>query len=240
MLLECDLGNTRYKWRLCADGAVINRGSGLYDEGAYNDIVLTQPLTHVRAASVTSDQRTQGFTDYIGRRYGVRPQWAVSQAHCAGVTNAYKEAGLLGVDRWLAVLAAYRLRGAALIIDAGSAITVDVVDGEGRHLGGYIAPGAELMARSLQSETAKVRYESQPLFSALAFGQDTAAAVAAGIAAAQLGIAEQAVRQAKLCLEGDFSVLITGGGAQGLIKDLSVAAEFAPDIVLDGLQWALP
>ena len=240
MLLECDLGNTRYKWRLCSAGAVISQGSGLYGEGAFGDMFAPQPLTRVRAASVASNQRTQEFSNYISQHYGVSPEWAVSQSYCAGVTNAYKEANLLGVDRWLAVLAAYQLYGASLVIDAGSAITVDVVDDDGKHLGGYIAPGTELMAKSLRQDTAKVRYESQPLFSGVAFGHDTASAVTAGIAAAQLGLAEQAVQQAKACLGSGFQVLVTGGGAKSIIGNLSVAAEIAPDIVLDGLQWALP
>ncbi|WP_339668440.1 type III pantothenate kinase [Dasania marina] len=240
MLLECDLGNTRYKWRVLADGAVAARGSGCYAEDGFGDIVTKLSLSRVRAASVTSVERVQMFTNYITQRYGLKPEWAVSQSHCAGVTNAYEQVDLLGVDRWLAVIAAYQLRGAALVIDAGSAITVDAVASDGRHLGGYIAPGAELMAKSLLQDTAKVRYESGLLSSSLGFGHDTAGAVAAGIRAAQAGLADRAVQQAKALLGDNFAVLVTGGGAQQVLEDLSVAAEFAPDIVLDGLHWAMP
>ncbi len=68
----------------------------------------------------------------------------------AGVVNGYADPSLLGVDRWLAVIGAYqRVQGACVVADIGTAATVDVVAADGRHRGGYIVPGPQLMVASL-------------------------------------------------------------------------------------------
>src|SRR3546814_17254315 len=70
------------------------------------------------------------------------PNFARSSAGWHGLRNAYREPERLGVDRWLAMIAAWHThRGAACIANAGTALTVDVIDAQGQHLGGIIAAG---------------------------------------------------------------------------------------------------
>ena len=65
---------------------------------------------------------------------------------------------MLGVDRWLALVAAWNMvRQPAVVADLGTAATLDFVAGDGRHVGGYIVPGPGLMAKALARDTARVR-----------------------------------------------------------------------------------
>jgi type III pantothenate kinase len=240
MLLECDLGNSRCKWRLLSEGGVVSRGKVNYCDGLFEELLPKEKVRRVRAASVAGKEINQALVSAVKSRYGLRPEWASSQTQCAGVKNAYQCPEQLGIDRWLAVVAAYNTKGAAIVVDAGSALTLDVVSADGLHLGGYIVPGNELMSRSLIQGTAKVRYESESEVLGLSFGQDTAGSVLAGIAAAQLGVVNVAISKASTLGVGNACVLLTGGGAKAIADGLLVASEVCPELVLDGLQWVLP
>lgn len=78
-----------------------------------------------------------------------------SSSRCCGVTNLYSKPESLGVDRWCALIGARSLvQGAAVVVMAGTATTIDTIDADGQFLGGVILPGFELMAGSLARGTA--------------------------------------------------------------------------------------
>src|SRR5665811_873452 len=77
-----------------------------------------------------------------------------------GVRNGYSNAGQLGSDRWAALIAAWHLvRGKCLVVNCGTAITIDTLSEEGKFLGGLILPGVDLMRRSLVAATSQLRLE---------------------------------------------------------------------------------
>jgi type III pantothenate kinase len=138
------------------------------------------------------------------------------------------------------VVAAYnKSQSAVLVVDAGSAITVDAVDAEGYHLGGYIAPGSALMKYALETKTSGVRFAENFVQGNKGFGGSTDSAVQAGIFAAQLGMVEVALQEAKKVL-GEYNLYLTGGGALALHNQLSTVGFHEPDLVLDGLAWLIP
>jgi type III pantothenate kinase len=157
----------------------------------------------------------------------------------AGVTNGYKEVWRLAADRWVATVGAHALaRGRdALVVSVGTALTVDLVTGTGRHLGGAIVPSPTHMVESLLSGThgirrraAGVRGSSRRLFAA-----DTASALAAGAKFAAAAFVDRAVREAARLLGRRPLVLLTGGGAKELSGSLRTAVRLVPDLVLRGL-----
>jgi type III pantothenate kinase len=139
----------------------------------------------------------------------------------------------MGVDRWLAMLGARRRTGERLcVVDAGSALTIDLVDASGQHEGGYIIPGPALMERALLLDTDRVRFDEDTGY-ALTPGVSTAEAVRHGIALAQAGAVALALEQAG----GDAPELFfCGGGARELMRLLERAGTFAPDLVFEGLE----
>ena len=146
-ILDIDMGNTRTKWR-CADEA-----------GALPAPELPRPVAvpeRVRVASVLGNRA--GIAVEIRKRFGVEPEFAATSASLAGVRCGYREPDRLGVDRWLGVVAAWqRAHHALAVIGLGTAACVDFVDADGRHAGGYIAPGLRLLADALDRRTAEVR-----------------------------------------------------------------------------------
>ena len=150
----------------------------------------------------------------------------------SGLINSYREPGRMGVDRWLAMLAARDGRAEPVaVIDAGSALTIDLIAGNGRHEGGYILPGVAMMERSLLRDTQRVRFEGA-VGATVSPGRSTLDCVNAGTWIAALG----AVRQA-LISHPDHRVVVTGGDGQALMS-LGINGEWRPNLVLEGLLIA--
>ena len=136
----------------------------------------------------------------------------------------------MGVDRWLAMLAAnVHNEGALCVIDAGTAVTVDLVSAEGAHEGGYILPGADLMRRALSSETDRIQVGALET-PRIGPGNTTKACVTAGSWRAVIGAV-----QSTMAVYPEHRALLTGGAATTL-KDLGLAATHSPDLVMEGLR----
>jgi type III pantothenate kinase len=237
-ILELDVGNTRAKWRLLGeDPSWCVRGVCTVPD--LQGLELGEvDLVQVRVSSV----RSRDFNRELGKRLllalGVRPQFACASAECLGVMNVYAEPEKLGVDRWLAMVAAFdKIRGACLIVDAGSAITLDAIDDRGQHLGGYIVPGLAMQARSLLAGT-DILAPEELRFGGLALGVSTQAAIENGI----LSMVIAWILSAKRRATNNPVLFVTGGDASVLsaaLKCQGMAHECAPELVLDGLALAL-
>ena len=158
------------------------------------------------------------------------PMWHATVSTLRYLINAYPKPQQLGVDRWLAMLAARAgNRGPVCVIDAGTAITIDLVSASGQHEGGYILPGVELMRRALTNETGRIQVPelASPMTQA---GTDSVACVSAGIWHAALGGV-----QSVLAEHPEHAPLLTGGSADALLE-LGLNAESRPDLVLEGLR----
>jgi type III pantothenate kinase len=136
------------------------------------------------------------------------------------------------------------MRSAVLVVDAGSALTVDMADDNGQHLGGYIVPGARLMERSLLEGTDRVRFDDVAARESFGLGVGTGACVHNGIVAAQCGTVLVALHVAGRRLGRHPPLIISGGWALQAADHLAQLGveeiNVIPDLVLDGLRWALP
>lgn len=242
MILELDIGNTRVKWRLRAqDGTIGRRGACTLEallSGAGQ--VPLAGVGRLHGACVRGAE-SEAHVESWARAAGVpEVRFARAQAVVAGVTVAYAEPAQLGVDRWLCLLAAFDdAPGAACVVQCGSAITVDLLDADGRHHGGLIAPGLGLMRQSLLAGTDRVRFPPDALDALdLGPGRDTAGCVRAGITVAAVGLIERAVLHYRGICPG-ARVLLTGGDAPRIAPLLGFAGEACPELVLDGLGLAL-
>ena len=251
MILECDIGNTRCKWRLRRGGSILERGVFAHNNG-FAELARLQGISRVKVACVAAPDVVTALCEQLSTM-GLTAEMAVSTAMVAGVHNSYPEPPRLGVDRWVAMIAAYNRQknnstgntsSAALVLDAGSALTADLVGANGQHLGGYIVPGMRLMKESLLKDTGKVRFHEEAFVRGLALGENTADAVGAGILAAQIGAVQVAIDQSRRRISEDFAILLTGGDAsvvfESLPEQLRANVEIVPELVLDGLQWVLP
>jgi type III pantothenate kinase len=234
--LQMDIGNSSAKWRLVEGGEILTRGRYVAGDKQSADklVACSDYLDEVWISSVAAQEVDLALSELMRSRWGVRAWFARTAAEAEGLRNSYVDPSRMGVDRWLAMLAARRHQsGRICVVDAGSALTIDLVSGAGEHEGGYIIPGTELMEKSLLSETKRVRFSDAVGFD-LAPGNDTASAVRHGIAVAQAGALQLVVRQQNL--DPATQLLICGGGGPRLQNLIGGVGELIPDLVFEGLE----
>lgn len=248
MILELDLGNTRAKWRVVSDQLRVSaQGVSVIDDwfdGRFPE-AWERGVRSARVASVLAPVKEDELMAKMQSKLSIPIRMARSSASCCGVTNAYKNPDRLGVDRWLALISAYKLFGeAVMVVDVGTALKVDVVDAEGGHLGGYIIPGALLMESALQQGTDRVRYDEGLPIDSILLGRDTRSCVQHGVTAALVGAVKVALDQCMDAIGKRPHLCMTGGSGILLKQRLHEAGilniRFEADLVLDGLHWVLP
>jgi type III pantothenate kinase len=233
--LQLDVGNSGAKWRLLRGEHVIERGLYRPDDKASQAVLLDcgEQLDQIWVASVAANATEDELAALLQKRWGIAPWFARTEAQTGTLSNSYADPARMGVDRWLAMLGArQRQQGRLCVVDAGSALTIDIVSADGRHEGGYIIPGPALMERALLFDTDRVRF-AEDVDYALAPGKSTAEAVRHGIALAQAGAVALALQQAG----GEAMPLFFCGGAGETLMQLvqPPAGQWVPDLVFEGL-----
>jgi type III pantothenate kinase len=143
-----------------------------------------------------------------------------------------------GVDRVLNVAAAYEQLGkACVVVDAGTAVTVDFCNDAGEFLGGAIAPGAELMLSALHERMARlpeVKFETPEG----AFGRDTVEAMRHGVYHGIRGLVREVVENYATSLNNWPELIATGGDAEKLFEGWELVHAISPDLTLYGIALA--
>jgi len=243
MILEIDAGNSSLKWRW-RGGAAASAG-----DLAELDAALGGGSTSLHLSScprprevLICNVRGAGFEAEISRwlkdKWNLPPRFARVAREARGLRIQYPNPAELGADRWLAMLAGFRLAaGACLIVDSGTALTIDLIDAGGLHLGGYIMPGSKgLQAELLRGTAIRLPSAPAPENPATTPGNDTASAVRNG-ALFMLCAAVRAAMADWQQAEGEKPPLIlTGGDAPLLLRELKDENPLhEPELVLDGL-----
>jgi type III pantothenate kinase len=246
--LLIDVGNSRLKWGVLDNGQI--RRTGHITQQAIQETGLAALTTKlprhvdtVLASNVTGKSFATRLSGVIGMHCECDVHFVRSEKAACGVTNSYRQPRHLGVDRWVAMIGAWgEVQAACVVVDAGTAVTIDVLDSGGRHLGGQILPGTLLMAQALASESNDVpAIELRP--GALAsgmrmFATSTSRAVEQGVVNAVVGAVERAAWT--LDEHGhEATIVLTGGDASRILKSLDDEALHRPNLVLQGLARIL-
>jgi type III pantothenate kinase len=233
-----DLGNTRLKCaRLLDDRA----GEAIALPHREADLVaaladaLPPRIDVAYVASVANESLRVALLQALTARCQ-RISLARTQPAFAGVRIAYAQPHKLGVDRFLALLAVHaRFREPVLLCGVGTALTVDLIDTQGRHLGGRIAPSPTLMREALHERAPQLPENGGDYRD---FAADTEDALTSGCQGAALGLIESSRAAAQAQLGAIPRLVIHGGGAEELVARLPDAMHVA-SLVLEGLAiWA--
>ncbi len=242
MNLLIDMGNTRLKWALTTAGQLMV-GQFLVNKQVSREELILQwkGIYHPRriAISCVSANELLELVQTVARQLWLDIEIVLvkSQTQAFGVINAYPEPQKLGVDRWLALVAAWQKYHAPIcIVDCGTAITVDLINADGRHQGGLINPGLELMKKSLGQGTATLPFSKvQALYDAKAtLANFTEAAIQNGTLIAALGLIEHVLANYPNRL-----LILTGGDAELIASQLKIKSIVDMDLVLRGLLCVL-
>lgn len=233
--LQMDVGNSSAKWRLvAADSSITERGE--YRAGDTHTLQQLLSLSFapekIWISSVADEQSEKQLSKILVEQWGVEPWFARSEKQTNGLVNSYADPARMGVDRWLAMLAGReKFSGRICVVDAGSALTIDVVEASGLHEGGYILPGPALMERALLFDTDRVRFSEEAAYE-LTPGRSTAEAVRHGIAVAQAGAVRMVLTQLNIA---ESQLVLCGGGGETLQSLLGGSGILSPDLIFEGL-----
>lgn len=229
MILCLDCGNTRLKWGLLnTDGAWHARGAlSLLQIDTLRAALIGHPVAQrVIGCNVAGAENAQR----IAAQLEAAPEWVVPQREQCGVHNAYLQPAQLGADRWVSLIAARAMSDhATLVVNAGTATTIDLLEANGHFVGGLILPGLDLMRRSLAHNTAdlplaEAAYTPQP--------RDTHAAIVSGSLEATVGAIERMYARLE---QQPATCLLAGGAAAELQPLLHIPVQNVDDLVLRGL-----
>jgi type III pantothenate kinase len=196
------------------------------------------PVARVLAASVAGVDSGRALEAAAGKAGATRVDFVVSTAELAGVRNAYPEPGLLGVDRWVAVIGAYHLaRGACCVVDVGTAATLDTVDASGQHLGGFIVPGPQMMVRSLHAGTSNLAAHTaaSAVGGARLFADNTRDAIERGCRVALAALIDRTYVELAQGTQTVPHLYCTGGAVDEVLPYVLTTCKRVPDLVLRGL-----
>lgn len=237
--LLVDIGNSRIKWGLGKSGQVTSGPPVASNLAVLTDELdrlwgaLPAPLSVV-ASNVAGPEIGLCVRKWVARRWHLKLIFVQPEAEAYGVVNAYENPEKLGVDRWVCLVALRKSQPLPVCVaDCGKAITLDVLDANGRHLGGLIAPGLTLMTEALSRRTQGLPLADGSYQGLLA--RDTSAAMLSGARHAAVGLIERTLHETGTLLGCVPSLALTGGDAETLAGELSLPYALVPDLVLQGL-----
>ena len=229
MILCLDCGNTRLKWGVCAQGTWL--ASGILQHADLAQLGRQLPAGCKPETVIGCNVAGVACAERIEKALSLPVRWIEARERQCDVLNGYDDPASLGADRWAALIGARsEHRGAALVVLAGTATTIDVLGADGRHRGGLILPGLTMMANALAQGTAGLplargEYRQMP--------RNTDDAIASGAVQATLGAIERMF--AALPQHEDPRCLLAGGAADVLQAHLGVPLRRSDSLVLAGL-----
>lgn len=237
MRLLVDIGNSRIKWALAADGE-LSAPAGFARPRADHDDAWAREWGHltperVTVCSVAGRQSVAVLRDWVERHWAVPFSELRARERCGTIVNAYADPASLGADRWANLLGARAALGPvdAIIVDAGTAVTVDALTADGRHLGGAIFAGLSASRAGLRSAAPALpaSHDEAPLPS-----DNTAGAIGGGTLVALAGAIERVATAVGGRLTAPERIL-TGGDAERLVPWLDAGWTADPLLTLRGL-----
>ncbi|MEY2855583.1 MAG: hypothetical protein RL030_2715, partial [Pseudomonadota bacterium] len=245
-----DIGNSRIKWALARSARIGPMRAVERDQFSRFEQWLDKArgIGSIEAVCVAGAEAEAQLQAALLDRNLPAARFARSTVRAAGVTNGYGEPWQLGADRWVAALGAWHEAGgkrAICSVSAGTALTLDVVDARGRHRGGVIAPGPDLMVGALLGQTHGIAVRAahasrttfrRPTPSLPPLAGNTRDAVWQGSLTAAAALIDRCVGDVTRRLRTRPRVFLTGGSAKAIAPRLECRFESLPDLVLRGLR----
>lgn len=238
-ILCIDIGNSRIKWAVCKlsdmsfleAGVMANNNLMLPALDKVFGVMKSQP---VWIGAVASDEQKRNITCWFEKNWKQSVVFIEPDIERFHHLNGYNSKSSLGVDRWLAMVAAhFYYKSKLCVIDAGTAITMDVIDAAGEHAGGVIMPGRRLMTQSLVRGTARIEV-NLAVDDSVVLADNTTKGVHSGVMACLVGGVERVLSEVKK-QHGDLTILVTGGDAELIKSSLNIKVALEKHLVLQGV-----
>lgn len=254
MIILLDIGNSFIKWMLVEEAeSSIGAEKVHYFDHRKADLNLfwqevlsyLEPDTSDITLAIACVRRSilTKLLDCCPERLETAQFVAKTESRFDRLINSYKTPSNMGIDRWLAMIGAFEDRG-IMVVDLGTAITVDIVNHEGQHIGGFIVPGLQSQLDTLLQSTEDVWTKQQAEWG-IAPGNDTFECVNHGLMAQTIGFLSHQIGITR-SLHGIDSIALTGGDAsrcypvlKEALLDQNITLEYRPNLIFEGLLASL-
>lgn len=234
MILIIDAGNSRIKWGWHDGSSWLKRGwvatvDAALLHGSWDELDIPQKIV----VSNVAGEKVRALIAQACQGWLVETEWVVAVERQCGVKNSYEQPAQLGADRWAALIAARSMsRTGCVVVNAGTAVTVDALSAEGVFWGGVIVAGVHALRRAVADSTAAI---TEAAGQYRVFPVNTADAVYSGALSALAG----AVEQMRTSLAREQGVepmcILSGGDADLLMPLLSGKTMLVDNLVMEGL-----
>lgn len=243
MILTVDVGNSRIKWALWQSGVIVARDAISHQQGKGVDIfdklfAAMEKPSCIYVACVAGEKLSQALGEWCKRHWQLDAEFLKTEKQFKNIVNAYEDPQQHGVDRWAAVVAAHQSCPgfSVCVINAGTAITFDFVNKNGRHLGGYILPSYIIMRRALFTDTANVVSAFEESLYSDSVPDNTSDAVNQGLHKLLRAGIREICQVAKQKMDSPIQIVISGGSAETVLAYSDMPAmKHEPDLVMQGL-----
>jgi type III pantothenate kinase len=238
MRLCIDIGNSRIKWGWSdAPGRVVDAGGCVEVSEMFAMAGAHAPPREILLADVRGGHSRELLVSRVRELGWPLPEPVISRERFEGLRIGYRVPESLGADRFLVLVASIPSRP-AVVVSAGTALTVDGITADGMHMGGLIMPGLTAALESVNRVSAALRGGADPKNAALEpWGHDTSEAVGNGVLYAWVGGAEKAINDMREGLGGACAIILTGGDGRLLHKWLKFEAQYDELLVLRGMTY---
>ncbi len=238
ILLDC--GNRNLKAQFFDAGLLRASFAITYDSDWWsrlNQWMQGLPAAHCYLASVLDGARQAELEQCLAQQFGTAVTRFESTARALGVTNGYRQPERLGDDRWMTLLAAREMAaGGCIVIDAGSAITLDLLRADGQHLGGAILPGVNTSIEHFKSIFNYIDFDAPEIAETLQPGCSTEAAIHIDYAQTTIEILPELVNRWIQLFDDETTLLLAGGDAERVQRVLDQPSRIVPDLVFRGIR----
>ena len=234
--LLIDVGNTRIKAATYDTSLTTLPAIDWRNVGTIESAIADWPIEGigtVHICSVAQAELAKRIESFCKTQWDARVKHTLNLHDSHGLTCGYADRSQLGLDRWVAMQGAWqRYQTAILVVDAGTAVTIDLIDNNGLHHGGCILAGLNTQRNALSQNTADLPLVTDRGLSP--FADNTADAIAQGTLHGIIGVIKHYHELASEKLHAPVKVCLTGGSAAPLAQHIAIA-DHHPDLVLEGI-----
>ncbi|WKZ19106.1 MAG: type III pantothenate kinase [Candidatus Jettenia sp. CY-1] len=242
MLLAVDIGNTNIHIGIFEEDILHSSYSlGISSSHAFQvnftEVLSSTIISRPKVAILSSvNPKTEAFViEYIKKYLLIKP-WRIGKDIPIPVLVLTDYPERVGIDRLVNAVAAFkRTKDWTIIIDAGTAITIDVINNTGAFIGGIIAPGIDISSKALHNYTALLPEISVHKPKHI-LGKRTEEAINSGIYWGTVGMVNKLINMLYDELKCKPRILATGGNASMLAQEIPLISEVIPHLTLEGIQ----
>ena len=234
MLLAIDIGNTNVGFGLFDESGLRRHGRVSADDAyALTEVIGDEPISRIALASVAPSM-TDRIVPMLALQYNTTVLVAGRDVPF-GIEIQCDEPEKVGADRLLDAIAAYaRTQLATIVVDVGSAVTVDFVSARGTFVGGAIAPGPQMMLDALHHQTEllpniELKKPDSPV------GHSSTDALLSGAYWGAVGLVDRLVAEISVDQAAEAKILVTGGAGEAIASEMQGQPEYIPTLTLEGL-----